>query len=529
MKGPMMTQTLIGSVGTEPLHWRGDREDMAAFSVGFTGLLGADNPPTPSEMAALEDFIATIRFQPNPHRTFTDGLPPSVPGFSGNPANGQSLFTSASLDQSSTTCVTCHTMPTGAGAFLVSANNLGESQAMNVPQLRDLYKKVGLDFTSQTNNRGFGFGHDGSLDTVFDFLKQSRFTFPAGAAGDAERRDLEAFLMCFPTDTHAAVGTQLTVDGANKGTAAVITELGDMLALADTGVVGLVAKGKVGGVARGYAYAGSGSFQSDRAAETATGTALRLGAAAGNELTFTVVPTATATRIGTDRDSDGYGDRDELDAGSDPADPASVPPAGDGDGDGVADPLDNCPSVANANQADADGDGLGDVCDPCTSPATIVKPKLTLGKLAAPGGDETLTLSGKATVPTTPAIDPAGNGVRLLLTAASGGSILDVTVPGGFNWLAHPTSWTYKNKLGFSGITKILIKTSTKTPGTFKFTVKGAHATLAPTPADLPLTATLVIDVPTATGGQCAAQTFTGPKPVPVCAFNKKSTALRCK
>ena len=240
----MMTQTLIGSVDTPPLHWRGDREDMAAFTVGFTGLLGADNPPTLAEMAQLESFLATIRFQPNPHRTFTDGLPPSVPGFSGDPTSGQSLFMSASLDQASTTCVTCHTMPTGAGSFLVSANNLGESQAINVPQLRDLYKKQGLDFTSQANNRGFGFGHDGSFDTIFDFLKQSRFTFPAGAAGDAERRDLEAFLLCFPTDTHPAVGTQMTVDGGNKNTAAVVNELAAMTALADTGVVGLVAKGK---------------------------------------------------------------------------------------------------------------------------------------------------------------------------------------------------------------------------------------------------------------------------------------------
>jgi YVTN family beta-propeller protein len=530
MKGPMMTQTLIGSVGTEPLHWRGDREDMAAFSVGFTGLLGADNPPTPGEMAKLEAFIATIRFQPNPHRTFTDGLPPSVPGFSGDPANGQTLFTNASLDQATTTCVTCHTMPTGAGAFLVSPNLLGDSQAINVPQLRDLYKKVGLDYTSQTNNRGFGFGHDGSFDTIFNFLKQSRFTFPAGAAGDAERRDLEAFLMCFPTDTHPAVGTQLTVDGANKGTAGVITELGDMTALADTGVVGIVAKGVVGGVARGYAYAtGTGSFQSDRSSEVVSTTALRQGAAAGNEITFTVVPTATATRIGIDRDSDGFYDRDELDAGSDPADPASVPPAGDGDGDGVADPLDNCPNDANANQHDADNDGLGDVCDPCTSPAPIVKPKLSLAKLAAPAGDETLTFSGKATVPVSPAIDPAGNGVRVLLTAAGGTSVLDVTVPGGLNWLAHPTSWSYRNKGGFSGITKVSIKTSPKTPGTLKIAIKGAHATLAVTPADLPLTATVVIDVPMATTGQCAAETFTGPKPIPACAFNKKQTALRCK
>jgi hypothetical protein len=36
----------------------------------------------------------------------------------------------------------------------------------------------------------------------------------------------------------------------------------------------------------------------------------------------------------------------------------------DADGDGVANTADNCPNVANADQADLDGDGLGDACDP---------------------------------------------------------------------------------------------------------------------------------------------------------------------
>lgn len=38
-------------------------------------------------------------------------------------------------------------------------------------------------------------------------------------------------------------------------------------------------------------------------------------------------------------------------------------PAGqDRDGDGVADNIDNCPTVANADQRDTDGDGIGDAC-----------------------------------------------------------------------------------------------------------------------------------------------------------------------
>ena len=40
-------------------------------------------------------------------------------------------------------------------------------------------------------------------------------------------------------------------------------------------------------------------------------------------------------------------------------------PEPDSDGDGIPDRSDNCPAIANPDQADADEDGAGDACDSC--------------------------------------------------------------------------------------------------------------------------------------------------------------------
>ncbi len=45
----------------------------------------------------------------------------------------------------------------------------------------------------------------------------------------------------------------------------------------------------------------------------------------------------------------------------------SVPTGTDGDGDGVANDIDNCRLVSNADQLDSDHDGVGDACDICAA------------------------------------------------------------------------------------------------------------------------------------------------------------------
>ena len=57
----------------------------------------------------------------------------------------------------------------------------------------------------------------------------------------------------------------------------------------------------------------------------------------------------------TDSDGDGIGD----DCDDTPTGPTPI----DSDGDGVADSVDNCPTISNPSQTDSDGDGIGDDCD----------------------------------------------------------------------------------------------------------------------------------------------------------------------
>jgi hypothetical protein len=220
--------------------------------------------------------------------------------------------------------------------------------------------------------------------------------------------------------------------------------------------------------------------------------------------------------------------------------PAETAGAADSDGDGVCDSVDTCPNTPDPGQADTDGDGLGDACDPCTSGSATDETKMTFSKLDPPGGDDKFKLKGVVTLPFpyAPALDPVTKGVRVIVQDGGGGTVIDATIPGGVlangtGWKTSGTVYRYKNgdaspPPGLAGIKKVvLLDLSSHNPGQIKFTVTGKNSTYAI--ASLPLRATLVIDSPLASTGQCGEVTFPGPPGVlPSCAFSG-TNFVRCK
>lgn len=245
-------------------------------------------------------------------------------------------------------------------------------------------------------------------------------------------------------------------------------------------------------------------------------------------------------------DGDGDGTPDPTD--NCPA--LANPDQADGDGDGDGDVCDNCPSVPDASQLDEDGDGIGSVCDPCTGGVDTVKAQLKLGKLTDGAGLQTLQLGGGMAFPGTtlplPPLDLVGKGMLLHIEDLGVGmALFGQVIPGGVvpnacgakdGWKTNPplTSQKFATKtdalpLGcFAGSAhgiaqaQVLDKTA-KTKGA-KFKVKGKNGPYAP--ATGPFRVTVVLGGPAErAAGQCAQHTFAAED----CVRNKKGTAITCK
>ncbi len=376
MKGPMTTQTLRGMDTHGSMHWRGDRtagndtggdpldEDGAfkKFNGAFVGLLGRSTQLSTAEMQAYTDFILQVTLPPNPNRALDDSLT------SGQQTGRDFYFNQVS--DTITTCNGCHVLDPATGAFGTngSASIEGEPQEFKVAHLRNLYEKVGMFgmpdvpfFNSGDNGhqgdqiRGFGFLHDGSVDTPFRFLDAVLFNFPGE---DSQRRDVEQFLFAFDTNLKPVVGQQVTVT-SSPSLAATRADL--LMARAAAGDCDVVIKGNLGSIQRGaYRLPGASDvFRTDGIALGDLSEAFIRDQVlpTGETLTYTAVPPGEGMRIGIDADEDtvrNFDDNCPTDANLGQTDQ---------DTDGPGDACDNCPTVANPSQLDTDTDGSGDACD----------------------------------------------------------------------------------------------------------------------------------------------------------------------
>ncbi|MGH9761920.1 MAG: hypothetical protein ACREAC_13915, partial [Blastocatellia bacterium] len=266
MKGPMTTQSLRGIIGTEPLHWRGDMATFQDFNPAFMTLLGGPRQLTDPEMADFTAFVQSLTYPPNPFenpdRTYPD--PPTGP----SAARGFDLFTNSRLDLGVLSCNACHQASPGFGSgtdrSLIAGTAILQSQSLKVPQLRGEFEKVGMARTAGEQLSGFGFEHDGNVDSLLDFLRTPLFTF----VSDDQRNDVVAFLMAFDTGTAPSVGMQVTVRADNKTSQAVADRINLLMSQAEAGNCDLIVKGVYGSAKRGFLYKGAGTFQSDRKAES---------------------------------------------------------------------------------------------------------------------------------------------------------------------------------------------------------------------------------------------------------------------
>ncbi len=77
---------------------------------------------------------------------------------------------------------------------------------------------------------------------------------------------------------------------------------------------------------------------------------------------------------------------------------------------------------------------------------------------------------------------------------------------------------------------KLGVKVNKAVPGGIKFGLKGKNGTYPVNGSDLPVVATLVLDVPTAIDGQCVEARFPATPPAPPsCVLVAAGATLKCK
>ncbi|MCL1095441.1 hypothetical protein [Shewanella kaireitica] len=396
MKGPMATQTLRGMHNHGHMHWRGDRSvgyfgtDTAQsldektsfknFIVAFEGLLGLDidlprsaNATQKSaQVLALEqeidqfaDFMLKVALPPNPIRGLDNSISASAMRgslfFHGERrADGAATDTPLNGDSvDGVNCEGCHGVDASQG-FYGSRGEIahgGEIQILKVPQLRNLYTRVGMFglpdregfLPSHTKEhqgkqiRGFGFLHDGATDQLLNFLKGGVFDngeigcpdgaderygchFNLGEIGipnESVRQGLVDYMMEFDNDLAPIVGQQITLSALSipevekriklfeqrAATPFISKILGGEVTECD-----LIALGSINSAARGYLFDPiSKHYRSDAAQDPmlTPEQMVALAKEANNTITYTCTVPGKGWQSALDRDLNSILNADE--------------------------------------------------------------------------------------------------------------------------------------------------------------------------------------------------------------------------
>lgn len=360
-----------------------ERLAFSKFNNTFMTLQGRSARLPTEAMNEFTDFALELMYPANPIRHLDNSLTPA------QQAGKDFFFDPSKVVDTSFNCSGCHVvdrdfnrgLTNKPGVFGTDGRNTFAfiQQFLKVPHLRNLYNKVGMfgmpnsrkyladdpftgmdptwdpnvpeDFQKISNYlffgndnvhtgdqiKGFGYTQDGSTDTIFRFHNTNGFlprapgtvspldpgngnALPISPEGMEIRRNLEQYMMVFPSNFFPIMGQQVTLTENNGDIAGPRIDL--MIARANLGECDLVAQKEM----QGFLYQGDGTFAQDTMQkEPITDAALRQQAGSYVNITYTCTPPGSGMRIALDRDEDGILNGDERLAGTDPADPGSIP------------------------------------------------------------------------------------------------------------------------------------------------------------------------------------------------------------
>jgi len=312
MKGPMTTQTFRGIADSGPQHWRGDRtgenraivngeeESIEAaafkeFSGAFVGLVGRAEELDEAQLQVFTDFSLAITPPPNPNRRLDNSLDEIQKA-------GRDLYFNVNSITGIGSCNHCHALDPDKNQFGTNGFMTFEgpriAEDFKIPHLRNAYTKIGMFGSSNPNSdgvhmgdqvKGFGFLHDGAIDTLDHFFSDGVFNFPSPATEN--RANVIRFVMAMDSNLAPIVGQQITL--ANDSEAilqrvqlleqrAQITQPREECDLVVTGYIDQQAVSLLMDGTGSYVDAQGGSYSSEELQNAAL--------IAGQELTFTCMP-----------------------------------------------------------------------------------------------------------------------------------------------------------------------------------------------------------------------------------------------